>query len=140
MSSEIDRTKKPVILAGLREQAQEFTDVIDMVDEKEFVLTDSMKFIAVISSTHDTAHFVRLAWCDTVVTQEQRLALQYTNNLDSIAEYRGNESVYVCLEIVFATLNCIRKGLNASKCHFVQHVNNVMAIYMAIENSHTEKS
>ena len=60
----------------------------------------------------------RLKWSDDTFPPNDRTLIDYESNLDSVAEYKEDETVAAHISIIFATLECVRKGLGATEVFF----------------------
>ncbi len=109
----VDDEKKSVILEGLNELTESAMSSTQEVTEMKI----PARLIARITLAEDEIVGLgcRLHWVSTgenTLSRNERLALAYSNNLDSVAEYEDGQTLTAPMAIIFATFECIRVGLD----------------------------
>lgn len=124
----IDQEKKSIVLDDkINTLAQSFVSNICELDSTSHVDLSRTKQICTLS--HMLSPFcegdilTKLQWISDDVKDalslDQRMELEYDNNLDSVAEYTSDKFVCADTSIIFALLECVRKGLHSDKAYFI---------------------
>ncbi len=119
-SARLDTTKETVLLKGLDKYANALTKYITQVQR---VPANATRI------AHLTTECV-LTW-DLEFPPEDRINIQYTNGLRSIAEYNSGEPIHMPLAVAFAVLEQLRSATGYTKVFFLGYPNSV--IYMSKE-------
>lgn len=125
----VDHSKKFIILEGLEEMALHFITVFKEMDGSEFenVSKENLKLVCSLTKMVDP-NFVMLKWIQedifNILSKSERMAFEYPNNLDSIAEYDADKEIHSLVIIPFALLDVIYKQMNATACYLVDFEEN----------------
>lgn len=114
----VDEVKKSIIMDGLNEVIERaFAHLAELDDDSP---VDTLTLIATADLDTDEdqpfdGEFYALKWPTDGIPNSmgrvERLSLQYSHNLDSVAEYKDNESCHSPIHILLAVFDCIRASL-----------------------------
>ncbi len=130
----VDESKKMINLVGLKPIVESaFGHIVELEVDSPL---DDLKLLAIMKRDTDCpfdGNFFALSWVadDTpnAMTLAERQAVQYSNNLDSIAAYKSDETVSSMANELFATFECIRVSVK-SECIYLREVEGVTHVYI----------